>query len=58
MYGQRYSRRHVIEDQAATSTVATGSGTSIVAGALSPGPGPEIVILELHPLVRGRRPAG
>jgi hypothetical protein len=53
IYGQRFAAGHVIEDKRHLY-VATGLGTSIVpVRFLVP---PEIVILELHPLLKGRRP--
>lgn len=53
IYGQRFAAGHVIEE-GRHLYVATGLGTSIVpVRFLVP---PEIVVLELHPLAKGRRP--
>jgi len=53
IYGQRYAAGHVVEE-GRHLYVATGLGTSILpVRFLVP---PEIVVLELHPLRKGRRP--
>ena len=53
IYGQRYAAGHVIEEKRHLF-VATGLGTSIIpVRFLVP---PEIVVLEIHPLAKGRRP--
>jgi hypothetical protein len=53
IYGQRFAAGHVVEE-GRHLYVATGLGTSILpVRFLVP---PEIVVLELHPLAKGRRP--